>query len=350
MIVINARFLTQDLTGVQRFAIEISKSLKLLLGKNIIFLAPRNIKDKELATSLGVKVIGRFTGHIWEQIDLPFYLSRIDNPCLLNLANTGPILYPNKLVTIHDIAFERYPKTFNWKFRIIYRFLIPYLIKYSRHIFTVSEFSKKEICSFYGANSEKLSVIYNAVNNNFKPNISTGKENAKYILAVSSLHYQKNFHSLIRAFNKLDLDIKLYLVGSLNKNFADMDLLDDIKNNPNIIFKGRINDKDLIKLYSNAEYFIYPSLYEGFGIPPLEAQACGCPVICSDAASLPEVMGDSVLYFNPYNIDDIAEKLSQALTNEKIREKLRRKGFDNIKRFDWMRSAEKIANILGVKE
>ena len=343
MIIINARFLTQNITGVQRFAIEISKKVKLILGNEVIFLSPKNIKNKELALALDVKTIGRMTGHLWEQIELPLYLSKLGNPMLLNLANTGPIMYSNKLVTVHDIAFERFPQTFNWKFRLFYKFLIPRLIKTSKHIFTVSEFSKKEIASFYKRNMDDITVIYNAVDDKFKPSFNAREE--KYILAVSSLHYQKNFHSLIKVFNKLNKDIKLYLVGTINRNFATTDLLNDIYSNKNIIFKGRVNDKELIELYTNAECFIYPSLYEGFGIPPLEAQACGCPVACSNIASLPEVGNDSVLYFDPYNIDDIVDKINTLLDNEELRESLIQKGFNN-KRFNWLLSAEKILNIV----
>jgi len=345
MLVINSRFLTQNITGVQRFAIEISKQLKVLLGDEAQFVSPQNIINNELAKELKVKIVGNKTGHLWEQIDLPKYLKSIGNPLLLNLANTAPLFYINKISTIHDIAYEKFPQTFNWKFRLFYKLLIPRLITSSKHIFTVSEFSKKEITEFYRVDDKKISVVYNAVNEIFHPSVK--KYNEKYILAVSSLHYQKNFHSLIKAFNVLkNTDVKLFLVGSVNKNFASLELLKDIENNPNIIFKGRVNDEALISLYSNAICFVYPSLYEGFGIPPLEAQACGCPVICSNAASLPEVYGDSVLYCNPYDPNDIKEKIEILVNDEGLREELRLKGFENVKRFSWKKSAKKIIEII----
>lgn len=342
MLIINARFLTQNITGVQRFAIEISKQLKKLHENDIEFVSPKNIIHKDLAKILEVKIIGNRSGHIWEQIDLPKYLTQNNNPLLLNLANTAPFFYKNKIVTIHDVAYLRFPKNFDWKFRLFYKLLIPNIMKSSKHIFTVSEFSKKEIIELYRTKKEDMSVIYNAVNGIFK---TIKKEyNDNYILAVSSLTYQKNFHSLIKAFNLLqDKSIKLYLVGSINKNFADLELIKDIENNKNIVFKGRVDDYELIKLYSNAQCFVYPSLYEGFGIPPLEAQSCGTPVICSNVASLPEVGGEnSVLYINPYDVNDIKEKIEILINNNDIQKELIKKGFENIKRFSWEKSANKI--------
>ena len=345
MLIINARFLTQNITGVQRFAIEISKQINKLYGDDIQFVSPKNIIHKNLAKELNVKVIGNKTGHFWEQLDLPKYLKQNGSPLLLNLANTAPLFYKNKIVTVHDIAYERFPQTFDWKFRWFYKLLIPNIIKRSKHTITVSKFSKSEIIEFYGTNKDDISVIYNSVSDIFK-NVEDKKDD-KYILAVSSLNYQKNFHSLIKAFNLLEnQDILLYLVGSINKNFANLELIKDIEMNPNIIFKGRVDDEELISIYSSALAFVYPSLYEGFGIPPLEAQSCGTPVICSNAASLPEVGGtDSVLYIDPYDVNDIKEKIETLINDEAVQKELIEKGFENIKRFSWEESAKKIIKI-----
>lgn len=345
MFYVNARFLTQNITGVQRYAIEISKQLKIQLGNEVRFVSPKNIIHNKIAEELEVCVVGKNKGHIWEQVDLPIYLTKNKSPLLLNLANTAPICYGNNIVTLHDIAFERFSENFDWKFGIFYRLLIPRIVKKAIKIITVSKFSKQEICDFYKIPSQKIYVIYNAASNIFYQKIKDYSE--KYVLAVSSLNYQKNFHSLIRAFNMLDdNNIKLFLVGDINRNFADIGLLKDIQGNKNIVFKGRIDDDELISLYSNAVCFIYPSLYEGFGIPPLEAQACGCPVVCSNAASLPEVCGDSVIYFNPYSVKDMRDKILSVLNDEILQNELRTKGFNNIKRFSWKRSVEQVIEIL----
>lgn len=345
MLIVNARFLTQNITGVQRYAIEISKQLKAILNDQVLFVSPKNIIHNKIAEELEVCVVGKNMGHIWEQFDLPIYLIKNKSPLLLNLANTAPICYGNNIVTLHDIAFERFSENFDWKFGIFYRLLIPRIAKKAIKIITVSKFSKQEICDFYKIPSQKIYVIYNAASNIFHQKIKNYSE--KYVLAVSSLNYQKNFHSLIRAFNMLDdNNIKLFLVGDINRNFTDIGLLKDIQGNKNIVFKGRIDDDELISLYSNAVCFIYPSLYEGFGIPPLEAQACGCPVVCSNAASLPEVCGDSVIYFDPYSVKDMRDKILSVLNDEILQNELRTKGFNNIKRFSWKRSVEQVIEIL----
>jgi glycosyltransferase involved in cell wall biosynthesis len=282
---------------------------------------------------------------MWEQIELPRYLSKLGNPLLLNLCNTAPLLYRNKIVTLHDIAFERYPQTFSWKFRYAYQFAIPRIARSSKKLLTVSVFSKDEILAVYGVDKKKIEIVHCAVSANFH---FLEKEAAeKYILAVSSLNYQKNFHALIQAFNLLtDKSVRLYLVGAINKNFADHKLVEDIENNPNIKFMGRVDDDELIQLYSKAQCFVYPSLYEGFGIPPLEAQACGCPCVVSNAASLPEVCADSVVYCDPFDVSDMAKKIQLVVNDEVLRAELRAKGFENIKRFSWEKSAKQIIQII----
>jgi len=345
VLAVNARFVTQNITGVQRYAIELSRQLKKLLGDKVHFVSPKNIAHLDLAEELDIHIVGNRTGHLWEQIDLPMYLKSIASPILLNLGNTAPLFYSNKISTVHDIAYERFARTFSWKFRLFYKILIPKLIISSKHIITVSEFSKKEISDFYKTDDKKISVVYHSVSEKFKPSVKKNSE--KYILAVSSLNYRKNLQSLVKAFNQLnDSKVKLFLVGDKNRNFDNSKPPNEIENNPNIVFKAHVDDDELIYLYSNAICFVYPSLYEGFGIPPLEAQACGCPVICSNVASLPEVYRDSVLYCNPYDIDDIKEKIILVSNNEALRNELRQKGFENIRRFSCEQSAKKLLEII----
>lgn len=344
MLYINARFLTQKVSGVQRFAIEVCQEIKRQ-KLDVKFVCPDNVLHKDVASILDVETFGRLSGHLWEQIELPLFLLKQGSPYLLNLANTAPLLYSKNFFVLHDIAYERFPDSFSKKFRLLYRFMVPKLIKSSVNVMTVSEFSKNEISELYSVKSDSISVVHNAVSGNFKA-VGSEKKQA-YILAVSSLSYQKNFHSLIQAYSQLDCkDVKLYLVGAINNNFSKNNLLEDIYNNPQIAFLGRVDDEDLVKLYSGAQCFVYPSLYEGFGIPPLEAQACGCPVIVSNAASLPEVCGDSVVYCDPSDIDDIAGKIRLVLSDSALRDSLRVKGYENIKRFSWEKSARQIIKII----
>ncbi len=344
LVVINARFLTQGISGVQRYAIEICRELKKIYP-DVLLVAPKNVLHQYLVNELDVVIYGKLTGHLWEQIELPLFLKNKDFPLLVNMANTAPIYYKNKITVVHDVAFERFPQSFSWKFRYFYKFVIPRIVANSKKIITVSDFSMSEIVNIYGTEKNKIEIIYCAVSDFFEP--LEPKYDEKYVLAVSSLNYQKNFYSLIKAFNSLSqTDVKLFLVGAINKNFADHSLLLEIESNPNIIFLGRVDDDELISLYSNAECFVYPSLYEGFGIPPLEAQACGCPCLVSNAASLPEVCADSVMYCNPYKVSDIAQKLELILSDVSIRNDLIEKGFENVKRFSWKKSAQQILKII----
>lgn len=310
-----------------------------------MLVAPKNILHQDLVSEFDVVVFGKFTGHLWEQVELPLFLQKQGSPLLINMANTAPIYYRNKITVVHDVAFERFPQSFSKKFRWFYKLFIPKIIVNSKHIVTVSEFSKSEIIELYDTKRNKIEIVHNAVSSFFKP--TRAKVNAKYILAVSSLNHQKNFHSLVKAFNLLNHpDVKLFLVGAINKNFADHSLISDIERNANITFLGRVNDKKLVSLYSNAECFVYPSLYEGFGIPPLEAQACGCPCLVSNEASLPEVCLDSVIYCDAHNVSDIAKKLDLILNDSNLCSDLSAKGFENIKRFSWSRSADKMLTII----
>lgn len=349
MIVVNARFLTQKLTGVQRFAIEISLELKKILKENVQFVSPCNIEQKEYARILGAIVVGKHKGHIWEQWDLPKYLKEQKSPLLLCLCNTAPLFYKNKIVTVHDVAFMAYPQTFNKSFLYFYRFMIPRIMVSAKRILTVSEFSKNEIIKYYNIDEEKISVIYNAVTNDFRKKHDNTLLEEKYILAVSSLNYRKNFITVLQAFDvllKQNQNILLYIIGDLhNSNFSNINI-DQYKDNPKIKFLGRVTDCDLIRYYSNAFAFVYPSFYEGFGIPPLEAQACGCPVICSKASCLPEIFGNSVSYCNPNNPASLAEAIINLCNNEQLRLDLIERGLRNVAKYSWEKSADKIFKVI----
>ena len=340
-IIVNARFLTQPITGVQRFAIEISLRLKKELGEKIMFVSPKEIIQNELAKELQVNTIGYTTSHLWEQIELPLYLKKKGSPLLLNFCNTAPLLYKNKISTIHDIAFEVYPETYSKTFLNVYRFLIPKICKNSKKIITVSDFSKQEIIKYYKTKTDKIQVIYNAVNDGFIYNENIELKNQKYFLAVSSLNYRKNLPFVLDSFIEFIKDCpdyKLYLIGGMDtKSFSKLNL-SKYTNHPNIIFLGRVSDEDLILYYSNAVAFIYPSLYEGFGIPPLEAQKCGTPVILSNLSCFPEIFGQSVLYCDVDNINSLVKQMNLILEKE-LRDNIKKLGEENEKKYNWDLSA-----------
>ncbi len=343
-IYVNCRFLTQKITGAQRFAVEISKQLKKL-NPDINFISPKNIIHREIADELDVKVVGKSTGYLWEQVDLPLYLKTKGNPLLINLVNVAPLMYKNQVVTIHDISWKHFPDSVSRQFYAVYSFLIPRIAKNSRHIFTVSEFSKKDISSQLGIHEEKFTVIYNSVSKHFQ-RLSLKKE--KLILSVATLQPYKNLESLIKAFILLKnagklKKYKLYLVGGINKKvFSNSNISRLVEGREDIHFTGYVSDEDLVKLYNTAEIFVLPSKFEGFGIPPLEAMACGTPVIVSNAGSLPEVCGDAAYYVNPYSIEDIAKGIETLINDKKLQLELIQKGLKRVQLFSWEKSAKKL--------
>lgn len=351
-IVVNARFLTQKLTGVQRFAFELSRRLKDELGDQIVFVAPKGVIQDEIASQLEVVTIGKMSGYFWEQIELPIWLMKHNSPKLLNLCSVAPLLYNNNYTAVHDITFVRYPETYSRLFCLVYNFLIPNLCKKSKAVITVSEFSKQEISTYYGIPEDKFVVVYNAAGDKFKPTDDEKMRSEKYFLAVSSVKTNKNFIAVLQAFENIQKEIPdafLYVIGDCrDKNFRVLDL-DRYMNNPRIKFLGRVDDEHLIKYYSNAVGLVFPSYYEGFGIPVIEAQSCGCPVISSNASSLPEVLHDSAIFFSPDNVSELSEKMLVLFHDKSLRERLVAKGFENSKRFSWDLSTDKLLDLINIQ-
>lgn len=346
---VNARFLTQEVTGVQRFAREISVQLREM-WPGVTFLCPRDVKDVVLAKRLNIQVIGRSTGHKWEQWDLPRYLWRHGSPLLLNLTSTAPILYRNQVATLHDINFVRNPQSFSFQFRTFYRALVPFIMRRIHVLITVSEFSRKEISTYYRFPFDKICVVPNGVDTGTfraRPAGAGAEPEHKYLLAVSSNNYHKNFTRLVEAFLSLDAgdDLHLYVVGGSNASFSTATNA-AVSRASNVRFLGRVDDAQLVDLYANAMAFVFPSLYEGFGIPPLEAQACGCPVLASSATSIPEVLGDSAVYFDPNSVEAIAVALKQILSEPALRLELIRRGRSNVSRYTWQSSARQVIEAL----
>jgi len=348
MIVINARFLTQELRGVQRFAEQTCLALKQQRD-DVVFVAPDGIKMHESAKALDVQCIGRNTGHLWEQLDLPVWLKRNGSPLLVSLCSTAPLFYGNQIATHHDVTYVRHPQSYTRMFRLLYRTMTPIMLSRIKALLTVSNFSKGEISQFYNYSEKKIFVVPNAVSGAFQPGPPV-KDQPEYLLAVSSPSAHKNFSRMIQAFLMLrnHEDLQLHIVGGASDVFADDNLQRLASRDPRIRFLGRLNDDELIAQYQGATAFVFPSLYEGFGIPPLEAQACGCPVLAANAASIPEVLQASALYFDPMDITHMASAMERILTDLPLRQSLRRRGLNNVARFSWDESARLVSQRIDV--
>lgn len=321
-IVINGRFLTQRITGVQRVAHELVRELdSIVKEKNIevIILAPKNTIFKDLYQNIKIKQVGFFKGHLWEQLELPLYAFK-EKGILLNLCNTAPIINTG-IVDIHDISFKVNPKFFSKKFSWYYRALIWILVRTSKKIITVSEFSKQEIIKYYKIPDEKIEVIYNSWEHilRIEEDMSIlerfNLEKKNFYLAVSSIAPNKNFQYIIE-LAKLYPEKRFVIVGKKNlKIFGKL----GIENLENIVWCGYVSDEELKALYMTCKGFIYPSFYEGFGLPPLEVMGCGCEEIyVSNTSCLSEIFGDSVIYLNPYKAEKILITSSIKLNNKRL--------------------------------
>lgn len=260
------------------------------------------------------------------------------------------------IMTVHDLRFRRYPKSYTFTRRIFIKYAFRKSLNYADHIITVSEFTKKEILDFYDFDQNKITYIHEAIDTNrykYKKefneiNINKFKiQPKKYILSVGHLEPRKNYPMLIDAWNELNneekLNYKLVIVGKRNYKFKP--IIKKIKQSKSVIYLDYVSFNDLLNLYKYAKLFIFPSLYEGFGFPPLEAAALGTPTIVSNVSSIPEICGNGSLYIDPFNIEDIKRKIKLLSEDKKLHTRLVELSRKNLKRFDWKQNAEQTLKI-----
>ena len=270
--------------------------------------------------------------------------------------NTGvPFFSPIPVVvTIHDVIPHVLPQQYldNLLERLYYETAIRVSIKRSKKIITISEFSKQELIRHYGVKPEKIAITLLAYNKTFrkipdaallKPVREKYNLHDKYLLAVGGSEYRKNMQRLITVYQKhFSGTYKLTVIGG---KWRDADLPGRYVYDKNIRFLTNIPEEDLIAIYNMAEVFVFPSFYEGFGIPVLEGMACGVPVVTSNVSSMPEVGGDAAVYFDPYNEDDMAEKIESVLNNEMLRKDMIAKGLQKVKEYSWEKCAKETLQI-----
>lgn len=344
---INGRFLTQPVTGVQRYALEVVRALDSFLdtaeGPEFVLLHPSNVKSSLNLRNIRQKQLHCLQGQLWEQITLPLFT--LGRP-LLNLCGLAPLLKKNQVVTIHDAAVSAMPKSFSWRFRTWYRMAMPIIGKFARGVITISHFSKNELQKYYSIPEHKLSVIYEGKEQVFAAMADlsvldrNGLNDRPFILAVSSMNPGKNFAGLANAVDLIkNPPFDVVIAGGTNARIFRQTAASfggEIK------CIGYVTDGELRALYEHAACFIYPSLYEGFGLPPLEAMACGCPVIVSNAASLPELYQDAAIFCDPSSPQDMADKILAVIGDSRLQQELAQKGLERAALFTWSKCAEEI--------
>lgn len=301
---------------------------------------------------------------LWTQLALPFkLLAKFVPDIFFSLSHYSPILFPKKkFISIMDVSYLKYPEMFKTLDRLQLKLLGGASINSAYKIFTISNFSKKEIMKYYGIPEKRIFVTYPGYDNKrFTPNPSANQNNiynkynisSKYLLFVGTIQPRKNITSLVKAFEYLKEkqpnlnQLSLVLVGK--KGWLYKDIISTIRNSKVKSFihlLDYVDSEDLPELYRQAELFTSLSLYEGFGIPFVEAMACGCPVLAAATGSLPEIVGPAGLYCNPYEYKDIADKIKHLINDQKLRQNLIEKGFSQIKLFSWKECARKTLTTL----
>lgn len=355
-VTINGRFLSQSLTGVQRYAAEMVKAMDYLLASGE---APRQLMDAEWSIlappnaqtlpglrHMHVRQIGTFTGHAWDQIDLARAAA---GTRLISLANSGPVLHRDHLVVIHDAQVFRRPDFFNWRYLAVHRTMDRLLARLAS-IATVSAFSRAELAEVLNLSASRIPVFPNSAEHfaATKPDpdilARIGVQPQKFFLFVGSKTKNKNLSIAIRAVQLLDrADVPLVIVGGDNsKVFQD----NSGEAASGLILAGRLADSEIAALYAHASAFVFPSLYEGFGVPPLEAMIFGCPVIASRADAVVETCGDAAAYFCATDAEALKQLMLERLATGAISDLERRRQQNRVAFYSWQRSAQALLDYL----
>ncbi|MBO1325142.1 glycosyltransferase family 4 protein [Acetobacter sp. TBRC 12305] len=351
VIYVNGRFMTQPLSGVQRFALEISQALARISRADgqpaPIMLTPAAPCEQAMAEDQPRRAVGRRKGQMWEQFELP---RAARQGVLLNLGNTGPLWGGPRIVIIHDAGVFSQPGSYSWKFRLWYRFLHTVLRYTHARLVTVSRFSRMELAKYLRIPAERITVISEGAEHiagvAADPAILArfGLHPQRFVLAVGNLAPHKNLARLDALARALGArGIPLVISGSVNAAVFNAKAGQALPNPA--IYVGRVTDRELRALYEAAACFVFPSLYEGFGLPPLEAMACGCPVVAADIAVLHEICGTAALYADPTDPDAIAKAVLDVLDTPSSARDMRAAGKVRAASFTWDRAARSLLDV-----
>lgn len=354
---VNGRFLGRPASGVDRVAIELIIALATRSDiERITLLHPPTDKlhldwlqclNDSCRAKIRLKRLGVLKGHLWEQIVL---LRAARSSTLLNLCNTAPALRRNQIVMIHDSQVWDEPQSYSRTFRLIYRLLLPVCAHSAQRVLTVSEFSRNRIESLGIAPKGRTRVIPNGSDHIVRIDADPdtlerhGLVSHKYFVVIGNLAPHKNLALLIdAAAARSDGGPELVVVGGMNSHvFAS----NELQNTKGVRFLGRVSDAELKTLYEKALALAFPSLTEGFGLPPVEAMRCGCPVIATTGGAVPEVCGDAALYVDPTDRAGWTDALVRMADDASLRTELSNLGFIRCRDFTWDRAAQRLVDLL----
>lgn len=338
-IIINGRFLIHRVTGVERFAREIVRELDKIVkpGEYEIACPPETKGFLELKNIRVVK-IGRLHNQLWEHISFPLYVKK-RKAISLNLCNVGPLLDPG-IVCIHDMKVCAKPEYFSKKFLLWYRILFFNAARRAKKILTVSNFSKKEIIKYYKIESDRISVVPNGWQHleriSCDENVLRKEtlQKGAYFFSMCSLEPNKNFKWIAETAKK-NVSETFVVAGSVNNKIFSDGLGFECPSNMRLI--GYVSDEDAKSLMRNSKAFLFPSFYEGFGIPPLEALSAGASVVVSDIPVMQELFEKTVHYINPNDADVNLDKVVMEKTDDSA---------GVLGKYSWEKSANIMAEII----
>ncbi len=359
-LLLNGRFLTRAPTGVDRTAQQLVRALRRLArdghaGSLALDVAvPRDAPDDaEIRSRLDLDdnsriIRSRWRGYFWEQLVLA---RTCPAQCLLSLCNIGPVFRRNQFVLMHDAQVFDTPESYGRAFRCVYRLILPALARRVRFLATVSRFSRDRLRHHGVGVGRKIEILPNGIDHlaaiPAEPGILSrlGLHAGGYLLAIGRPERHKNIPMLLGACAaREDRALPLVLIRSNDARAALSDSAAE-----GVIFVGRVTDGELKALYENARLFLFPSLTEGFGLPALEAMACGCPVIASNGGAIPEVTGEAAAYCNPGDAPDWTRRIEELSASPHELARLEQAGLDRAAAFRWTSSASGLLGILGMR-
>jgi glycosyltransferase involved in cell wall biosynthesis len=364
-IAINAHLLSRQdsyrSAGVHQYILHLLRYLSGVDGEEMHFTALLGAEALEPASDLGFLRSRWDTSRpsvrvLWEQLVQPQVLHQIEVNLVHAPVFVGPLVAPCPVVTtIHDLSFIRFPHLFRRINRLYLAAMTRFSARRARRVIAVSEHAASEAVHLLGISSEKIDVVYHGVDPAFRPlpasQVATFRERQglphEFVLFVGTLEPRKNLKRLIEAFSRVyDGRTRLVLVGGKGWLYDDLFArVEELDLSAAVLFPGYVRSEDLPLWYNAATALAYPSLYEGFGMPVTEAQACGTPVLTSNKSSLPEAAGEAALLIDPHNVEEIAAGLNRVLGDDALRKDLRERGLAHARRFSWSRTAQQTIGV-----
>jgi len=358
--------LKENPTGVEEYVFQLIKHLAMIpesrVHRFVLYLNPqlrsaRLQEFEKLPDNFEIKFLSFphfFSGmrFLWTQARLAWEMMNSKIDVLFIPIHVLPIIHPKKsIVTIHGLEYEIFPEMYSFFTRHYTRFVTRYALSNSSKIIAVSENTKKDLVGIYGGDPDRISVVHHGFSKRQNASYETHNHSG-YILYVGRLELKKNILGIIEAYDKLRrknsaISNKLVLVGG--RGFGFEKIAKEISSSvfkKDIILKGYVGENEKNDLWKNSAVFLFPSFYEGFGLPVLEAQGFGIPVITSNVSCLPEIAGRGAVFADPKNSGEITEMLEKVLTDEMLYRNLIRAGLENVKRFSWEKCARETLEVL----